>query len=106
MPARFFVLLGLGFLFTLLILTSPQRALITHAQSNAFTTRVSVASDGTQANSGSSSPSGPNVQVEKNLTVSQFETKALTSGKAFVWQVIASNRAGSTTSEWWSFSVQ
>lgn len=52
------------------------------------------------------SKTGPKVQMQKNLTVSQFKTKTLTSGKTYFWRVTAINEIGSTKSAWRSFTVQ
>lgn len=52
------------------------------------------------------SKKGPKVQTQKNLTVSQFKTKTLTSGKTYFWKVKATNSNGSTGSVWRSFNVK
>lgn len=52
------------------------------------------------------SKTGSKVRTKKNLTVSQFKTKALTSGKTYFWRVMASNNKGITKSAWRSFTVQ
>lgn len=52
------------------------------------------------------SKKGPKVQTQKNLTLSQFKTKALTSGKTYFWRVVATNDYGNTKSAWWSFTVK
>ncbi len=52
------------------------------------------------------SKKGPKVQTQKNLTISQFKTKTLASGKTYYWRVTANNDNGSTKSVWRSFTVQ
>lgn len=53
-----------------------------------------------------SSKKGPKVQTQNNLTISQFKSKILTSGKTYFWRVTASNDNGSAKSVWRSFTVQ
>lgn len=52
------------------------------------------------------SKKGPKIQAGKNLTLSQFKTKALTSGKTYFWRVVAINNQGNAKSAWRSFTVQ
>jgi predicted RNA-binding protein with TRAM domain len=52
------------------------------------------------------SKTGPKIQTQKNLTVSQFKTKKLTSGKTYFWSVTATNNIGSSKSKWRSFTVK
>lgn len=49
---------------------------------------------------------GPKVQTAKNLNLSQFKTKALTSGITYFWKVKATNDIGTSASKWQSFTVK
>lgn len=52
------------------------------------------------------SKKGPKIQTQKNLAMSQFKTKTLTSGDTYFWRITANNDNGSTKSVWRSFTVQ
>lgn len=52
------------------------------------------------------SKKGPKVETQNEITISQFKTRALMSGKTYFWRVTASNGIGSTKSAWRSFTVQ
>lgn len=52
------------------------------------------------------SKKGTKVQEQTGLTLSQFKTKRLASGKTYYWRVQACNSIGCTNSKWWHFLVK
>lgn len=52
------------------------------------------------------SKKGTKVQEQTGLTLSQFKTKRLVSGKTYYWRVQACNSIGCTNSKWWYFLVK